>query len=72
MAGTYNGVAEPAVPGRVAPRALLGRPGVVEDEERRHRSESVPLRVREEETAPECLPEQETGERELSTLLTLC
>ena len=47
---THNLIAEvvvlPIV--RVA-GALLGRPGVVEDEERRHRSESVPLRVREEE-----------------------
>ena len=63
---TYDGVAEAVVPGRVAPRALVGRPGVVEDEERGHGSDPLLLGVREEQTAAEGLPaEKKDVKREL-------
>ena len=52
--GTYNGVTELAVSDPVAARrALLGRPGVVEDEERSHGNCSRVVGVREEEAAAE-------------------
>ena len=51
--GTYNGVTELVVSGLVPRRALIRRPGVVEDEERSHRNRSRVLGVREEEAAAE-------------------
>ena len=52
--GTYNGVTELVVSGLVAARrALLGCPGVVEDEERSHGDCSRVVGVREEEAAAE-------------------
>ena len=51
--GAYDGVAELVVSRLVPRRALVRRPGVVEDEERSHGENRVSLRVREEEATAE-------------------
>ena len=51
--GTYNGVTELVVSGLVPHRALIRRPGVVEDEERSHGNSTSVLGVREEEATAE-------------------
>ena len=50
---TYNGVTELVVTSLVAHRALIRRPGVVEDEERSHGNSTRVLGVREEEATAE-------------------
>ena len=53
MAGTYNGVAELVVSVLVPCWTLVRRPGVVEDEERRHGDGRHVLGVGEEEATAE-------------------
>ena len=50
---SYNGVAELVVSGLVPHRALVSRPGVVEDEERSHGDCGGDVGVREEEATAE-------------------
>ena len=51
--GAYDGVAELVVSRLVPRRALVRRPGVVEDEERSHGNSTRVLGVREEEATAE-------------------
>ena len=51
--GAYDGVAELVVSRLVPRRALIRRPGVVEDEERSHGNSTRVLGVREEEATAE-------------------